>query len=202
MKTIITRAAVLALIAASFTSFAGTSIAQDQGRVCVLDVAEVFKRNQSFENEMEKIRNEAAQLKAQVEQKYMALQREAEKVEQYQVNSQERNEMETRLMQEEASLKTQARQSEADLLTREARVYFETYRRMESVVAEIATEFNISLVLRYESGDMKQDDRADVIKGVNRSVVYQKGLDLTNMVSQRLNGGNATAQGSTGTQNR
>lgn len=204
MKSIITQSAIFALVAAAFTFSVSQLSAQDQGRVCVLDVAEVFKRHQGFEQEMEKIRNEAAQLKSSVEQKFMAMQREAEQVEQYQIGSKERNDMETKLMTQQATLQTQARQAEADLLTREARIYFQTYRQMESVVAEIATEYGISLVLRYDSAEMKQDDRADVIKGVNRSVVYQKGLDLTNMVSQKLNAvsGNASAQAPTGSQNR
>lgn len=199
MKTIITPTFVIALIVSVSAPLTTVGWGQDQGRVCVLDVAEVFKRNQAFESEMEKIRTEAASLKAKVEQDFANLQREAEKLEQYQIGSAERNEMESQLMQSQALLQSKARQSEADLLAREAKIYFQTYKRMEEIVAEIANEYNISLVLRYDSQTMKQDDRADVIKGVNRAVVYQKGLDLTNLVSQQLNG---VAQSSGNTQNR
>lgn len=199
MKTILSSTFFVAFIVSFVGPLTSISWGQDQGRVCVLDVAEVFKRNQAFESEMEKIRNEAASLKAKVEQDFMNLQRDAEKVEQYQVGSAERNEIESQLMQSQALLQSRARQAEADLLAREARIYFQTYKQMEEIVAKIAEEYNISLVLRYDSQAMKQDDRADVIKGVNRAVVYQKGLDLTNLVSQQLNG---VAQASGGTQNR
>lgn len=177
----------------------GVCWGQEQGRVCVLDVAEVFKRNQAFESEMEKIRTEAASLKASVEQQFAKLQQEADQLEQYQVGSAERNDLESQLMQKQALLQSKARQSESDLLTREARIYFQTYKQMEEIVAKIANEYNISLVLRYDSQTMKQDDRADVIKGVNRSIVFQKNLDLTNLVSQQLNG---VAQAPATTQSR
>jgi Skp family chaperone for outer membrane proteins len=190
---------VIAALAVCFAPLANVSWGQDQGRVCVLDVAEVFKRNQAFESEMEKIRNEAASLKASVEQQFAKLQQEADQLEQYQIGSAERNDLESQLMQKQALLQSKARQSEADLLTREARIYFQTYKQMEEIVAKIANEYNISLVLRYDSQAMKQDDRADVIKGVNRSVVFQKNLDLTNLVSQQLNG---VAQAPAGTQSR
>jgi Skp family chaperone for outer membrane proteins len=175
------------------------SAQQSAGRICVLDVAKVFKDNPTFQAQMEEIRDSAAKLKSSVEAQLTELQKEAEQLEQYQQNSEKRRELERGLVAKQADLQTRARQAEADLLTREAKIYLQTYKQMEQVVARIAEENNISLVLRYESAPINQDDRADVIKGVNRQVVFQKYSDLTNLVHQQMTG---SAQAPTGTQNR
>jgi Skp family chaperone for outer membrane proteins len=172
---------------------------QSAGRICVLDVAKIFKDNPSFQSQMEGIRNDASTLKASVESQLAELQKEAEQLEQYQPNSDKRRDLERTLVTKQAELQTLARQREADLLSREAKIYLQTYKQMERVVAKIAEEYSVSLVLRYESAPINQDDRADVIKGVNRQVVYQKYSDLTSMVHQQMTG---TAQAPTGTQNR
>ena len=87
----------------------------------------------------------------------------------------------------QAALRTEARQKEQELLNREAGIYYDTYRVMQTVVTEIAKQNNIALVLRYDSSEINQASRPEVIKGVNRTVVYHKNLDLTKMVSETLN---------------
>lgn len=84
------------------------------------------------------------------------------------------------------------------MLNREAKIYFETYQRMQSVVSSIANKHGISLVLRFDSETIESTNRAEVIKGVNRSVVYHRRLDLTNMVIREMNP--SQAQASSGTQ--
>lgn len=173
---------------------------QSAGRICLLDVAKVFKDNPSFQAQMEGIRKEASTLKANVETQLNQLQEEAKQLEEYQANSEKRRELERSLVSKQADLQTRARQAEADLLTREAKIYLQTYKQMEQIVAQIAEANDIALVLRYESAPINSEDRADVIKGVNRQVVFlQKHNDMTDAVQKYMN---ATAQAPSGTQNR
>ena len=99
-------------------------------------------------------------------------------------------------------MRTKARQAEADLLNREARIYYATYQKMQGIVSSVAGQNNITLVLRFDSEEIEPTNRAEVIKGVNRAVVFQHKLDLTSMVSQAMNAGNAQAQAPSGTQNK
>jgi Skp family chaperone for outer membrane proteins len=106
--------------------------------------------------------------------------------------------MEAELVQQQAALRTKARQAEADLLNREARIYYDTYQEMQSIVGNLAGQFGISLVLRFDSEQIDASNRAEVIKGVNRAVVYHRRLDLTSRVSAAMN--ERSAQAPTGTQ--
>ena len=105
----------------------------------------------------------------------------------------QRNQREADIEQQHAKLRTTARQTEAELLSREARVYYETYQEMQTVVEGMAKEYGLSLVLRFDSESIDPNNREEVITGVNRAVVFHRQLDLTGLVSKALNARTAAA---------
>jgi Skp family chaperone for outer membrane proteins len=189
--------AILATVAGS-TADVNAQEGESAGLVAVLDVARVFKENPEFDAAMKAIKQEADGLKAQIAQQQATIKEEAQQLAQYEAGSAERNQLEGTLEQKQAALRTQARQAEANLLNREAGIYFETYNQMQGVVGEIASQHGISLVLRFDSAEIDPSNRAEVIKGVNRPVVFHRRLDLTNLVIQNM--GNATAKAGDTTQ--
>jgi hypothetical protein len=66
---------------------------------------------------------------------------------------------------------------------------------MQAVVEEAATKYGLSLVLRFDSQEIDPNNRNEVVKGVNRAVVFHRKLDLTSMVSDALNARMAAAGG-------
>ena len=146
---------------------------------------------------MQSIKSTADQLKASIQQKQEAIKQEAGGLQQFEVGSAERNQMEAELVQKQAKLRTEAHQAEADLLSKEARVYYETYHQLQSILSSLSSECGISLVLRFDSEEVDANNRGEVIKGVNRAVVYQQGLDLTSMVIEKMSNNVAAAGGAT-----
>jgi len=203
LKTFIIKTLCAAVMAAVVFPLSSQSHAQEDkgaGLVAVLDVAKVFRENQEFESKMAQIKSEADALKAQIQQQQEAIKDEAQQLKDYEVGSTERNQLEAALEQKQTALRTKARQAEADLLNREAKIYHETYQKMQEVVGSIANQHGISLVVRFDSEPIDATNRAEVVKGVNRSVVFHRRLDLTKMVIGQMNP--ATAQAPTGTQNK
>lgn len=176
--------------------------AQDGGLVAVLDVAKVFRVNKEFDDQMKLIKGEADQLKASIQSEQVKIQEDAKGVLQFEVGTDERNRRETEIEQRQAALRTRARQLEIDLLTREAKIYHKTYQKMKQVVSSAATQNGISLVLRFDSTEINPDNRAEVIKGVNRSVVFHDRLDLTSMVINQMGPTVNMAELNNGTQNK
>ena len=187
----------LVTVVAFSVSTASAQESKQSGIVAVLDVAKVFKENRDFESQMQAIKSTADQLKASIQQKQEAIKQEAAGLQQYEVGSAERNQMEAELVQKQAKLRTEAHQAEVDLLSKEARVYYNTYQQMQSILSSLSTEFGISLVLRFDSEEVDANNRGEVIKGVNRAVVYQQGLDLTSMVIEKMSTNVASAGGAT-----
>lgn len=163
------------------------------GIVAVLDVANVFQSNREFDEKMKLIRQEAEQLKNTVQSQQEQIRLDAQPLQGMQPNSPQAKQLELELEQRQASLRAQARQSEADLLIREAAAYYDTYQKMLSVVTVVAQENGISMVLRFDGSSIDPQNRGDVIKGVNRAVVFHQNLDLTNLVLERMGPRVATA---------
>lgn len=196
MKSFISKTVLMAVVAVA--TFGNTASAQEKsGIVAVLDVAKVFKDNRAFDSKMQSIKSTADQLKAEIQQKQEAIKQEAVGLKEFEVGSPERNQMEGRLEQKQAALRTEARQAEMDLLTKEARVYYETYQQMQGILKSLSAQHGISLVLRFDSETIDPTNRSEVIKGVNRAIVYQEKLDLTTLVIDQMSNSTANAGGNT-----
>lgn len=204
MKSTIIKTFLVALIATvtlpSTQRSADAQETKSAGLVAVLDVARVFKEHQGFDAKMKAIKSEADGLKTQIQKQQDAIKAEAQSLANFEPGSPDRNQLEATLEQKQAALRTKARQAEADLLNREAGIYYETYQQMQKVVSDMASQHGISLVLRFDSAPIDSTNRPEVIKGVNRAVVFHRRLDLTNMVIGQMNP--STAAAPTGTQNK
>ncbi len=189
-STIIKRVAFVVAIIVAFAPSA--VLAQETGRIAILDVAKVFKENTSFDNKVKAIKAEADKFKAHLIAQQDLLKKEVIKVRDMDAGPQ-RNQMEADIEQQHAKLRTTARQTEAELLSREAQVYYETYQEMQAIVESLAKEHGLSLVMRFDSSSIDPNNREEVIRGVNRGVVFHRRLDLTSLVSQALNTRTAAA---------
>ena len=179
-KPVIFVVAVVVAFGASVVS------AQETGGVAILDVAKVFKENASFGDEMRKLKAEADQLKYEIAKEQDRIKTEVMKLRDMEAGP-KRNRMEADLEQQHTRLRTTARQTESELLSREARVYFDTYREMQAVVEALTKEYGLSLVLRFDSERIDPNNQRSVLKVLSRAVVHHSKLDLTKMVSQQLN---------------
>jgi len=198
LKSLMIKTLVVALVAAVSMPLMSSAVSAQEGQseggiVAVLDVAKVFKANASFEQRMQNIKSEADSLKAQIQSEQESLRARAQQVSQYEVGTTDRNQMEAKIEQDQAALRTRARQAETDLLNREAQIYYATYIEMQKIVEQLAQKHGISLVLRFDSAEIDRFNRGEVIKGVNRAVVYHHRLDLTKLVIKTLNPQSANA---------
>ena len=163
--------------------------AQEQGQggiVAVLDVAKVFKEHAQFNASMEAIKKEIEVFEEDFRGKRESLQNQIRALQSLQGQPEFKTE-EAALARKEADLQIEANQKRAEILSKEAEIYYSTYNEVVATVARLSGSYGITLVIRYDSGAIDQTDRASVIKGVNRSVVFQRDLDLTKLVLQELN---------------
>ncbi|MEM7455479.1 MAG: OmpH family outer membrane protein [Planctomycetota bacterium] len=187
MYSNVIKSCVVALVATVAMPLATTPVFAQAGGdvVVVLDVATVFKNNARFNSAMDQIQVEANALQEQVAGEQESIRQRAQEVSAMEPGP-SRNQLEGQLEQEQASLRTKARQAEQELLNREAQAYYDTYLEMQNVVSKLAQEHGISLVLRFDSETIDRTNRGEVIKGVNRSVVFHRDRDLTPMVIQAM----------------
>lgn len=173
------------------------------GLVTVLDVAKVFENHAAFKANMESLKTEVTQFQKSIREKVTVLTEKRQKLAQnYKVGTPEFKQAEISLATEESNLKTKTQQTERDYMNKEAQLYYNTYLQVQSVVTTFANKNNITLVLRFDSSPIDQTNRASVSAGVNRFIVYQNSLDITDFIIKEVNGGVAQAANQNGTTNR
>jgi len=74
-----------------------------------------------------------------------------------------------------------------DFLDREAKEYYKTYLEVVDAVGMYAQQRNIGLVIRFNGDPVDPNRREDVLREINKPVVFQNRIDITPEVLQLLN---------------
>jgi Skp family chaperone for outer membrane proteins len=156
--------------------------------VVVIDIANVFKSHNRFNATMLDIKNDIEQFEAYVRKKQTDFKALGETLATYKAGTQEYRQKEEELARLQSDLQVEVALKRKEFLQQEARVYYRVYQEIEQEVGIFAQRNRINLVLRYNRDEMKEDDRQSVLQGVNKAVVYQYGLDITEPILKQLNG--------------
>jgi hypothetical protein len=94
---------------------------------------------------------------------------------------------EEQLARTQADLAVEAQGKRKEFIEREAQLYYDTYNDVQKLVQQYAQAYKIQLVLRFNRIEMKAEDRATILQGVNRPVVYYNpALDITDAIVNYL----------------
>jgi Skp family chaperone for outer membrane proteins len=126
---------------------------------------------------------------AAMQEETKKLQKKQEELAQYAPSSPQFKKADEELAHMKSDFQIRVQAKKREFLEQEAKVYYNIYREVEDNVAEFAQRNGIRLVLRFTGDEMKPDDRATVLQGVNKPVVYQSQLDITLAVLNKLNAG-------------
>lgn len=156
--------------------------------VAVLDISVVFEHFPAFQEQMTKLKAEVDQFEAFLKEEQSKLVKMRDKLADYAAGSKEYKETEEEMARANTDLRLKMEQQRREFLEREAHIYFDGYTQVYDVVSTLAERNDIRLVLRFSSDSMKADDRASVLNSVNRPVIYQKNLNITDLVIKALGG--------------
>jgi Skp family chaperone for outer membrane proteins len=160
--------------------------------VAVIDVARVFKNHREFQHQLEKLRGEAEEIKKQVAVRQAEIGNVQKRLQSLQPGSVQGEDTQLLLARLQAELKLYAEREQQQLLHREAVLYADTYEELTDIVGRYARAHGIRLVIRTAGDDIDPANRKSVLGGVNRLVVYQEGLDITDAVLAELNAAGKT----------
>ena len=183
-------------------SFAGLSLFMGQTRgqgpeaapatahkVGLIDMAEVFKNYKKFKTRTDSLKDEVKAVTGQVEslrKKVVAAQEEMKPLKQ---GAPRRVELENEILKYNAQLQLLRNQTQVDLARKEAAIYKEIYGEVQEAVEKYSSYYKYTLVLRYSSEEIDQDDPPQVvIQKLNRLVVYRRDDDdITDKIVGYLN---------------
>jgi Skp family chaperone for outer membrane proteins len=154
--------------------------------VAVVDIAKVFESHPAFKASLDALKEQARNADLDLESKQKNLSQRGQRLTELEATSPDYRKLEADLAREAADLQVQARQTKKELLQRESVQYYTSYNEILAAIDRIAQRHAIALVLRFDSRAMDPNDPQSVMQGMNRAVVLQRNLDITNMVIEEL----------------
>lgn len=165
--------------------------------VAVIDIAFIFKNHNKFKGEMEGMKGQIEQFEQSLKKDQADFEKRREQLQAYKPASPEFKALEEQLAKLSSELQVKMQLKRKEFLEQEAKIYFAVYNEIVERVATFADRNRIGLVLRYNSDEMDAQDRGSVLQGVNRPVVFQRNLDITDIILQACNAGTTAPRSST-----
>jgi Skp family chaperone for outer membrane proteins len=154
--------------------------------VAVVDISLIFKQHDGFKQRMEQMKQQVQAVEDQLKARHQDFESRRQKLATFRAGSEEYKRGEEELARLQAQLQADTQLKRKEFLEQEARVYYEVYTEVSKEIEAFASSHGISLVLRFSADDIDPADRASVLQGVNRPVVFQRNLNITYDILERL----------------
>lgn len=171
--------------------------AQSGTSVAVIELQEVFKQNIRFKAAMDDIKKDSDALNAEMRTKQKELQKMLEQLKELKPGSPDYKAMEEQIAHTESNIRVDIQLRRKELSERQARLYYQAYQEVSHCVQQFATRNGIDLVLQFSSKEIDPSNPDSIMVGINRSVVFQRNLNITEYVIQMINEGTPRPQENT-----
>jgi hypothetical protein len=104
-------------------------------------------------------------------------------------NSPEFKKIEQEMFKRRADFELHGNRVTEQFKDREARVYYDFSRQLQGEIVRFAQANKVPLVLRYEPSQPAINDPREVMREVQKLIVYQRGLEVTPVLLEALNRG-------------
>lgn len=176
----------LILLAAS-SAFAQAPARPAGTSVAVVDINFIFKNHARFNQKMEEIKGEIENFERHLRDERDKITAKTEELQKIPAGSPQYKQLEESIASMHTTLSLETGRKRKEILENEAKVYYNAYREIEDHVALFADKYGIGLVLRFNSEEMDVTKRDSVLQGINRAVVFQRNLNITNAILEELN---------------
>jgi Skp family chaperone for outer membrane proteins len=155
--------------------------------VAVVDISYIFKNHARFRNSMDSMKKEMDAIEVNLKAKRDQIAKIEEERNKYNVGNEQYKKFDEQLAREMANFNLEMTKLRKDFLDREAKEYYKTYLEIVDAVTKYAQTRNIGLVIRFNGDPVDPNRREDVLREINKPVVYQNQIDITPDVLQSLN---------------
>jgi Skp family chaperone for outer membrane proteins len=156
-------------------------------KVAVVDVSYIFKQHQRFRTTMESMKKEMESTEAELKSDRDRLQQMEDQRGTFNAGSPEYKKLDEELARGMAEFNLKMKRLRTNFLEREAQAYYQTYLEVSEAVKTYATRNDIGIVIRFNGEPANPNSREDVLREINKPVVFQNQIDITPDVLALLN---------------
>lgn len=187
----ISRVLIRLAVMAAVVSPAALAYGQGGGaNIAVIDINQVFKNHVRFKATMEQFKGELVAADKGFQDQAKQINSLIEQMKDLSPNQPDYHALEAKIAKMRADLEVNKQLKRKELSERESKIYFNTYREIEDSVAQLATRYNIAVVVPYDSSPIDANDPQEIARGLRRNLVYVNPalrLDITKPVLDDLN---------------
>jgi Skp family chaperone for outer membrane proteins len=192
VKTSLISAALVAILAAGAVAtlaFAqGGAPAPNGQNIAVIDVGVVFEKHPRFKSQMDALKAEIDATEKGWKDQATQINAAIEQMKTLKPDSPDYHRMEKDIATRQADFNVNKALKNKELMERQGKIYNNTYKEVESAVKEFCQQFNVALVIRYNSKPADSGDPQEILRNIQRPIVYIKpGYDITDDIINLLN---------------
>jgi Skp family chaperone for outer membrane proteins len=182
-------ALILACLASATPAFGQSQHSQNAAThgVAVVDISYIFKSHHRFRAAMEGMKKDMENIEGSLKVKRDAIAKIEEERNKFNVGSEQYKQADAQLARQMAEFNLEMTGLRKDFLDREAKEYYKTYLEVVDAVGQYAQRHNLGLVIRFNGDPVDPNRREDVLREINKPVVFQNRIDITPEVLQMVN---------------
>ena len=159
----------------------------DRLPVAVVNLDFLFKEEPQVVQRLAELKREAADIDEKIRLRQTELEAVGNDARKAQPGSQEQRRLQQEFVKLNNELQQYVARERAGVQLKEAKIYLTAYREVESVVKDYCKEKGIKLVIRQQNSSLDENQPAqEILKALNRIVIYEDGLDITDEIQKRL----------------
>lgn len=166
-----------------------TSVTAEDAKlpVAVLNVDRIFKQFTPLQDRLSPLRLDAQELEKTAQLKQVELETTQQKSQRTPAGSADFEKLQVQLARLQTELRLFMERERRNLAKKEADIYVAIFQEMEEEVKKICKTRGIKLVIRQNAGSPKDEKVEEVLKWLNRGVIFEDGIDITDEVLAALN---------------
>ncbi len=189
MKKPISRVAIAAVLLQSLVS-ASLAVAQapQHSTMAVIDLKQVFEGHTRFKSMRDQLMRDVEGAENTVKARQEELRGMVERLKEFRPGSPDFKQLEADVANRQADLKVDISIQKKDFMEREAKIHYHVYQEVLQEIEHFATQRGLTLVMRVNSEEIKDENPQQILQELNKPVVYyNKAIDITYPILTTLN---------------
>ncbi len=147
--------------------------------IAVVDISYVFKNHKRHQATIESMKTEMTSTEAELKADSEKIRQMEEQRNTFNVGAKEYKDLDEELARNIAEFKLKMDRLRKSFMEREAKMYYQAYLEVNDAVKYYAERHDIALVIRFNGDKVDVNRREDVLREINKTVVFQNQIDIT-----------------------
>jgi Skp family chaperone for outer membrane proteins len=178
---------VRALIAACFISAGASAIAAEPLPIALVNVDRILKSYRPLQEKLDPIKAEAKELDGTVQIRQAEIETVGGHLRSAQPGSPEQQRLQRQFVKLQSDLQQFITTERQKLNSKEVTIYVGLFRQLDAEISKYAKAHGLKLVIRqHESSYDEGQPLPEILKALNRGILYEENLDITDDILKAL----------------